>query len=71
MQAIDSSAVSIVTHDAAPVICDAQAQPKKMVDLMREACAVRHYSLRTFQAYWHWQTARLVAAVGKIGKKAA
>lgn len=24
MQAIDSSAVSIVTHDAAPVICDAQ-----------------------------------------------
>jgi len=54
MQAIDSSAVPIVTHDAAPVICDAQAQPKKMVDLMREACAVRHYSRRTFQAYWHW-----------------
>ena len=44
MQAIDSSAASIVTHDAAPVICDAHAQPKKMVDLMREACAVRHYS---------------------------
>ena len=21
---------------------------------MREACAVRHYSRRTFQAYWHW-----------------
>ena len=21
---------------------------------MREACAVRHYSKRTFQAYWHW-----------------
>lgn len=41
-------------HDAAPVLCDVPARSKKIVDLMREACAVRHYSRRTFQAYWHW-----------------
>lgn len=35
------------------MICDEQ-RPKRIEDLMREACAVRHYSRRTFQAYWHW-----------------
>lgn len=53
MQAIDSHASPSVTPDAVPVICDA-SPTKKIVDLMREACAVRHYSRRTFQAYWHW-----------------
>lgn len=30
------------------------AKPKRLEDLVREACAVRHYSRRTAQAYWHW-----------------
>lgn len=25
-----------------------------MREAIREACAVRHYSPRTFDAYWHW-----------------
>ena len=31
---------------------------------MREACAVRHYSRRTFQAYWHWSR-RFILWAGK------
>lgn len=31
---------------------------------MREACAVRHYSRRTFQAYWHWSK-RFILWAGK------
>jgi integron integrase len=55
MQALDLQRTSTDTHDAAPVICDApEIKPKRIEDLMREACAVRHYSRRTFQAYWHW-----------------
>lgn len=54
MQAVDFLTATAVTHDAPAVICDAPAPTKKIVDLMREACAVRHYSRRTFQAYWHW-----------------
>mgnify|MGYP006921352408 CR=1 FL=1 len=55
MQALDMSTPAAVTHCTAPVICDEPAaKPKRIEDLMREACAVRHYSRRTFQAYWHW-----------------
>jgi integron integrase len=52
MQVIDLPLPAAVTHDAAPALCD--APPKRLKQLMREACAVRHYSRRTFQAYWHW-----------------
>lgn len=52
MQVINSQAPATVTHCSAKVLCD--AKPKRLEDLMREACAVRHYSRRTFQAYWHW-----------------
>lgn len=52
MQVLDLPASPPLTPDAAPVICD--APPKRLEQLMREACAVRHYSRRTFQAYWHW-----------------
>ena len=55
MQVIDSQSTAAGTHCTAPVICDEPAaKPKRIEDLMREACAVRHYSRRTFQAYWHW-----------------
>ena len=52
MQVIDLSGPATVTRDTAPVICD--SKPKRIEELMRDACAVRHYSRRTFQAYWHW-----------------
>lgn len=54
MQVIDSQAPASVTQAGAKVLCDATPKPKRLEDQMREACAVRHYSRRTFQAYWHW-----------------
>jgi integron integrase len=53
MQVIDLQAPAGITPDAPPVLCDTKP-PKRIEDLMREACSVRHYSRRTFQAYWHW-----------------
>jgi integron integrase len=64
MQAIDFQGNAAVTRDAAPVLCDDSPKPKRLEELMREACAVRHYSRRTFQAYWHW-TKRFVLWSGK------
>lgn len=63
MQVIDSTARDTVTRDAAPVLSD-RAQPKRLEQLMQEACAVRHYSRRTFQAYWHWSR-RFILWAGK------
>lgn len=55
MQVIDPQAPSTVTHDAAPALCDKPAaQPKKLQQLVADAIAVRHYSRRTHEAYWHW-----------------
>jgi integron integrase len=55
MQVIDSKAPAVVTHDTAQVICDAPAaQPKRLQQLVADAIAVRHYSKRTNEAYWHW-----------------
>lgn len=63
MQVNDSTARDTVTRDAAPVLSD-RAQPKRLEQLMQEACAVRHYSRRTFQAYWHWSR-RFILWAGK------
>jgi integron integrase len=52
MQAIDLQSTAHVTPCAAPAICD--APPKRLQTLVHEAIAVRHYSRRTEQAYWHW-----------------
>jgi integron integrase len=52
MQVIDSPAPAAVTPNAPAVICD--ARPKRLQQLVHEAIAVRHYSKRTEQAYWHW-----------------
>ena len=55
MQVIDSQSIANGNSDAPMVLCNAvAAKPKRIEDLMREACAVRNYSPRTFQAYWHW-----------------
>lgn len=52
MQVVDSTASRTITHDAAPALCD--GRPKRLQELVREAIAVRRYSRRTFEAYWHW-----------------
>lgn len=55
MQVLDSKAPATVTHDATPALCDKPAaQPKKLQQLVADAIAVRHYSRRTQEAYWHW-----------------
>jgi len=55
MQAIDLQGTTAITHDATPALCDAPAaQPKKLQQLVADAIAVRHYSKRTNEAYWHW-----------------
>jgi integron integrase len=63
MQVLDLTATANATPNATPVICD-NAPPKRLEQLMREACAVRHYSRRTFQAYWHWSR-RFILWAGK------
>ena len=40
------------------------AQPPRLLDQVRAACRVRHYSLRTEQAYVYW-VRRFVLAHGK------
>lgn len=43
------------SHDAPAALCDSPARrPGTLREAIREACAVRHYSRRTFDAYWHW-----------------
>ncbi|MDO9148274.1 MAG: integron integrase [Hydrogenophaga sp.] len=55
MQALDSQSQPAITPDATPALCDTPAdQPKKLQQLVAEAIAVRHYSRRTNEAYWHW-----------------
>lgn len=52
MQVLDSAGPVAVTRDGEPVICD--RPPKRLQDQVAEAIAVRHYSRRTREAYWHW-----------------
>lgn len=55
MQVLDPKAPAAITHDATPALCDKPAaQPKKLQQLVADAIAVRHYSRRTQEAYWHW-----------------
>lgn len=55
MQVLDPKAPATVTHDATTALCDKPAaQPKKLQQLVADAIAVRHYSRRTQEAYWHW-----------------
>lgn len=51
MQVLDPQAPVTVTHDARQVLCD---RPKRLQELVADAIAVRHYSRRTREAYWHW-----------------
>lgn len=52
MQVIDAQRTAASSHDTAQVLGD--KQPRTLKDAVQAACAVRHYSRRTFEAYWHW-----------------
>ena len=52
MQVIDSQQTTTVTPDTTQVLCD--AKPKRLEQMVADAIAVRHYSKRTQEAYWHW-----------------
>lgn len=52
MQGLDPQAPVPVTPNTSAALCD--APPKRLQTLVHEAIAVRHYSRRTEQAYWHW-----------------
>jgi integron integrase len=54
MQVVDFKSPPTITHDAPPALCDNAGQPKKLQQLVAEAIAVRRYSKRTNEAYWHW-----------------
>lgn len=55
MQVVDLQATAPVLHDAGAALCDATAsRPRTLKEAVRAACAVRRYSPRTFEAYWHW-----------------
>lgn len=51
-QVVDIPSTAVRSHDAAPVLCD--GRPRTLKEAVHRACAVRHYSRRTFDAYWHW-----------------
>ncbi len=43
------------SHDAPAALGDAAPRrPATLREAIKEACAVRRYSRRTFDAYWHW-----------------
>lgn len=54
MQAVDFKRPPAVRTDAIPVLCDTTSQPKRLQQMVAEAIAVRRYSKRTNEAYWHW-----------------
>jgi integron integrase len=52
MQVVDLQAPPTCSPDKPPLLCD--NRPKTLKDAVKQACAVRRYSPRTFEAYWHW-----------------
>lgn len=55
MQVLDLPTKPAISHDAPAVLCDAPAdRPQTLKQAVHAACAVRRYSSRTFEAYWHW-----------------
>ncbi len=54
MQAVDFKRPPAVRADATPALCDNAGRPKRLQQLVADAIAVRRYSKRTNEAYWHW-----------------
>ena len=52
-QVLDPPRIAPSSHDATAALCDS-ARPRTLKAAVEQACAVRHYSRRTFEAYWHW-----------------
>lgn len=52
MQVIDLQRQEQRSPDAPSALCD--TRPRTLKEAVHQACAVRHYSRRTFEAYWHW-----------------
>lgn len=50
MQVVDSQSTDTNGENGAP--CDRDAKPRSLKAAVKDACAVRHYSPRTFEAYW-------------------
>ena len=51
MQVLDLQRPAAISHDAPTALCD---KPRTLKEAVHAACAVRHYSPRTFDAYWRW-----------------
>lgn len=47
------STLATLPREAAPADA-ALPRPRTLREAVEQACAVRHYSRRTFEAYWHW-----------------
>ena len=52
MQVLDLPRTEPHSCDAPAVLGD--VRPRTLKEAVQRACAVRHYSRRTFEAYWHW-----------------
>ena len=52
MQVIEAQGSASRSPSIAPVLGD--GRPLTLKDAVQRACAVRHYSRKTFEAYWHW-----------------
>ena len=54
-QVLVAAETAVRSHDTPAALGDVAARrPATLRDAIKEACAVRHYSRRTFDAYWHW-----------------
>jgi integron integrase len=54
MQTLVAQSPSANSYNAPAALNDAVPRPKTLKAAVQQACAVRHYSKRTFEAYWHW-----------------
>lgn len=57
MQALVQQRSSPHSYNAQAAMIDGQQplpRPRTLREAVLQACAVRHYSKRTFEAYWHW-----------------
>lgn len=52
MQVLDPPSTAASSRNASAALCD--TRPSTLKEAVHRACAVRHYSRRTFEAYWHW-----------------
>jgi integron integrase len=54
VQAIDSQATAAEYHSAPPELSSTPHPPRTLIEAVRQAIRVRHYALKTEQAYVYW-----------------